>query len=139
MKGRVWSTEGTKSNSAEVTKAHKPWVTLLCIASLVLVFGSLVSPLVQLFVIKCLEVMMNISSLTTRHNPCTPLPDGGTYFDASTRARILKGLEVRLVLDALSGEGDIQTGSKRGSWGREKVSQDEERKRWRDQSRPCQK
>ena len=67
-KGMVWSTEGTKGVSTEVLKAHKPWVIVLCIASLVLIFASLVSPLVHFFLIRGPEVMMNISSLATRHN-----------------------------------------------------------------------
>lgn len=49
---------------------------------------------------------MNILSPATRHNPYIPLPDGGTYLVASTRARLLEGLEVRLV--------DIDKGSNVG-------------------------
>jgi uncharacterized sodium:solute symporter family permease YidK len=79
---------------------------MLCIASIVLILGSLVSPIVHLFLIGDPEVMMNISSLATRNNPYIPLPEGGTDLGASTRARLLKGLRVRF--------GDIEAGSKVG-------------------------
>jgi hypothetical protein len=105
-KTRVWSAPGTKITSTEVIIAHMPWVITLCITSIVLVFASLVSPLVHLFFIRGPEVLMNISSLATRHNPYIPLPEGGTHLGASARARLLKRLEVRF--------GDIEEGSNVG-------------------------
>lgn len=39
--------------------------------------------------------MMNISSLAMRNNIYAPLPENGTYLEASDRARLLKGLKVR--------------------------------------------
>ena len=106
LKGRVWSARGTKGTSKEVIIAHKPWVITLCITSIVLIFASLVSPLIHLFFIRGPEVLMNISSLATRHNPYIPLPDGGTHLGASARAQLLKRLEVRF--------GDIEGGSNVG-------------------------
>jgi hypothetical protein len=106
MKSRVWSARGTKGTSTEVIIAHMPWVITLCITSIVLVFASLVSPLVHLFFIRGPEVLMNISSLATRHNPYISLPEGGTHLGASARARLLKRLEVRF--------GDIEEGSNVG-------------------------
>jgi hypothetical protein len=106
LKGKVWSTKGTKSTSKEVIVAHKPWVITLCIASIVLIFGSLVSPIIHLFFLRAPEVMMNFSSLATRHNSYIPLPEGGTYLGASARARLLQGLKVRF--------GDINEGSDTG-------------------------
>ncbi|KAF3044718.1 hypothetical protein E8E12_009713 [Didymella heteroderae] len=120
LKGKIWTSNGTKSTSIEIVIAHKPWVITLCITSLVLILATLVSPLVRFFLVKGPGVMMNISSLATRHNPYIPLSEGGTYLNVSTRARLLKGLEVRLVdiekgsdighlvLGALKGKEDIE-------------------------------
>lgn len=101
LSGKVWAAEGTKSISTEVIIAHVPWVITLCIASSILVLASLVSPLVHFFLIRDPEVMM-----ATRHNPYIPLPNGGTYLDASARARLLKEVEVRF--------GDIEKWSNVG-------------------------
>jgi hypothetical protein len=57
--------------------------------------ASLVSPLVHCFFIKGPQVMMNISSLATRHNPHMPLSDGGSFLEASDRARPLKDMQSR--------------------------------------------
>lgn len=95
LTGKAWRAEGTRQTSKEVIIAHLPWVITLCVSSVVLTIASFVSPLVHFFLIKGPEVMMNISSLATRHNPYIPLPEGGTYLGASVRARLLKSLEVR--------------------------------------------
>lgn len=104
--GRTWSSQGTKDAETEVIMARKPWVVTLCICSIVLILASLVSPVVHFFFVRGPEVMMNISSLATRHNSYIPLPEGGTHLDASDRAYLLKGLELRL--------GDVETGSSIG-------------------------
>ncbi|KAF1349280.1 hypothetical protein EJ07DRAFT_12235, partial [Lizonia empirigonia] len=86
---------GTRSIESEVIVAHKPWVITLCIASIVLILASLISPVLHHFLIKGPEVMMNLSSLATRGNPHIPLPDGGTFLDASDRARLLRSVRIR--------------------------------------------
>lgn len=68
---------------------------MLCIASILLIVASLVSPIMHYFLLKGPDVMMNISSLATRNNPHIPLPGNGTYLEASDRAKLLKGLKVR--------------------------------------------
>jgi hypothetical protein len=103
LTGKTWSSQGTKDVRIEVIIARKPWVITLCISSIVLILASLVSPVVYFLFIRGPEVMMNISSLATRHNPYIPLPEGGTHLGASDRARLLKGLELRF--------GDVETGS----------------------------
>ena len=101
--GKTWSSQGTKDVQTEIIIARKPWVITLCISSIVLILASLVSPVVHFLFIKGPEVMMNMSSLATRHNAYIPLPEGGTHLGASDRARLLKGLELRF--------GDVETGS----------------------------
>ena len=103
LSAKTWSSHGTKELRTEVIVAQKPWVVTLCISSIVLILASLVSPVVHFFFIKGPEVMMNISSLATRHNPYVPLPEGGTHLGASDRARLLKGVELRF--------GDVELGS----------------------------
>lgn len=105
-KGKVWSAKGTKNTSTETIVAHNPWVITLCITSILLMFASLISPAAQFFLIRGPEVVMNMSSLATRHNPYLSLPDGGTHLGASARARLLKGLKVRF--------GDVEKGSNVG-------------------------
>jgi hypothetical protein len=68
-KAKAWQAEGTRSMVTEILVANKPWVVTLAVASIVLILASLVSPLVHCFLIKGPEVMINISSLATRHNP----------------------------------------------------------------------
>jgi hypothetical protein len=106
MRGRTWTAEGTKTTSTEVIVAHFPWVITLYVISIVLILSSLVSPLAHSFFIRGPELMMNISSLATRHNSYIPLPEGGTHLDASDRARLLKNVEVRF--------GDIEKSSSVG-------------------------
>lgn len=106
LRGRIWSAKGTKDTETEVIIAHKPWVITLCFSSIVLILASLISPFVHVFLIKGPEVMMNISSLATRHNSYIPLPEGGTRLGASTRAQLLKSVRIRF--------GDVERGSEVG-------------------------
>jgi hypothetical protein len=103
LTAKAWPAEGTKAVSTQVIVAHMAWVVTLCVTSILLIVASLISPLVQFFLLKGPDVMMNISSLATRHNPYIPLPKGGTNLGASDRARLLKGLELRF--------GDVEMGS----------------------------
>lgn len=120
LSGKTWSAQGTKESHTEVIIAHKPWVITLCIASIVLIVASLVSPLVHFFLIRGPEVMMNISSLATRHNPYIPLPEGGTHLGASARARLLKGVELRFGdVEMRAGVGHLVIGDAGGKSGAE--------------------
>jgi hypothetical protein len=94
-KARAWTSEGTKSTSTEIIVAHKPWIITLCIASVVLMLASVISPIVHHFLIRGPEILMNMSSLAMRNNPHIPLPEGGTYLDASDRAKLLQGVRIR--------------------------------------------
>ena len=94
-KARVWPAEGTESTITEILVANEPWVITLAMASIVLIAASLVSPVIYCFFIKGPEVMMNILSLATRNNVYIPLPDGGTFLEASDRARLFRGIKVR--------------------------------------------
>jgi hypothetical protein len=95
LKTRAWPSEGTHSTKIEIIVAHKEWVTTLCIASILLIFLSLVSPVVRHSLINGPELIMNISSLGTRDNSLIDVPDTGTYLDPSERARLLKDVKVR--------------------------------------------
>lgn len=95
MKAKVWTVEGTRSTLTQTIIAHKLWVAALSIASNVLILASLISPIVHHFLIKGPEIMVNISGLATRNNPHIPLPEGGTFLEASDRARMLKRVQVR--------------------------------------------
>jgi hypothetical protein len=94
-KPMVWYTPGTYTVRREVIVAHKPWVVVLCIISILLILSSLVSPFLQVFFIRAPDLAMNISSLATRDNKYVPLPACGSSMDASKRARLLKGMRVR--------------------------------------------
>ncbi|KAF3044717.1 hypothetical protein E8E12_009687 [Didymella heteroderae] len=95
MKAKVWTVEGSRSTLTQTIIAQRPWVAALSIASNVLILASLISPLVHHFLIKGPEVMVNISGLAARNNPHIPLPEGGTFLEASDRARMLKRVQVR--------------------------------------------
>lgn len=94
-KPMVWYTPGTYTVRREVIVAHKPWVVVLCIISILLILSSLVSPFLQVFFIRAPDLAMNISSLATRDNKYVPLPASGSSMDASKRARLLKAMRVR--------------------------------------------
>lgn len=120
LSAKTWSSQGTKDLQMEVIMARKPWVITLCISSIVLILASLVSPVVHFLFIRGPEVMMNISSLATRHNPYIPLPEGGTNLGASDRARLLKGLELRFGdVELGSGVGHLAIGTVGGKGGEE--------------------
>lgn len=112
MKAKVWTVEGSRSTLTQTIMAHRSWVAALSIASNVLILASLISPLVHHFLIKGPEVMVNISGLATRNNPYISLPEGGTFLEASDRARMLKRVQVRFG-DCESGEsvGNLVIGS----------------------------
>ncbi|KAF1929841.1 uncharacterized protein M421DRAFT_91623 [Didymella exigua CBS 183.55] len=104
LRGIFWPARGTERNSTEVVVAHKPWVVTLCIASIALIFSSLLSPLIHYIVIEGPEIMMNISSLATRNNSYIQLPEGGTHLNVATSARLLKDVEVpRITVQPASG------------------------------------
>lgn len=65
-KAKVWTAEDTRSIESEIIVAYKPWLITLCIASMVLILTSLISPALHHFLIKGPEVMMNPSSLAAR-------------------------------------------------------------------------
>lgn len=78
-KAKVWTAEDTRSIESEIIVAYKPWLITLCIASMVLILTSLISPVLHHFLIKGPEVMMKPSSLATRGNAHIALPKGGTF------------------------------------------------------------
>jgi hypothetical protein len=92
---RAWPSEGTRSTKIEIIVAHKEWVTTLCIASILLIVLSLVSPVIRHSLINGPELIMNLSSLGTRDNSLVKVPDTGTYLDPSKRARLLKDVNVQ--------------------------------------------
>ena len=75
--------------------AHRGWIIALCIASILLIVLSLVSPFVHHFLATGVDVAMNLSSFARRHNPHIPLPSTGTFLHASDRARLLSKPKVR--------------------------------------------
>lgn len=95
MRAKTWTVEGKRSTFTRTIIAHRFWVAVLSIASNVLILASLISPVLHHFLIKGPEVMVNISGLATRSNPHIPLPEGGTFAEASDRARMLKRVQVR--------------------------------------------
>jgi hypothetical protein len=107
LKARVWPTEGTRSSRTDIIIAHKGWVAILSIASILLIVSSLISPFVHGFLTNGPDAMMNISSLATRNNPHISLPANGTFLDASDRARLLKDITVPY--------GDVEKRSSIGS------------------------
>lgn len=120
LTAKAWPAEGTKAVSTQVIVAHMAWVVTLCVTSILLIVASLVSPLVHFFLLRGPDVMMNISSLATRHNPYIPLPEGGTNLGASDRARLLKGLELRFGdVELGSGVGHLAIGTVGGKGGEE--------------------
>ncbi|KAH6643779.1 hypothetical protein C7974DRAFT_5317 [Boeremia exigua] len=118
-KARVWTTQGTKTFSSEILVANKAWVATLAVASVVLILASLVSPIAHVFLIRGPEVMMNISSLTTRDNPHISLPDSGTFLDASDRAKLLKEMRVKFGdVAGMADTGYLVIGAPSGAHGR---------------------
>jgi hypothetical protein len=91
---RTWRTQGSKSTQTTVIRAHKEWVAALSISSIALILAGLIPPLLRYF-IKGPDILMNISSLSTRNNPYIPLPTHATYMDAADRSRLLRELKVR--------------------------------------------
>ena len=111
-KSKSLDSSRNKSRSTQIVVTHKPWEVILCIASTVLMFASLISPIVHHFLIEGTEIMINISSLATRSNPHIPLPDGGTFLEASDPARILKGVCVRYGdIDSKASVGNLANGA----------------------------
>ena len=104
-KMKLWQTEGTRSHSFEVFRAHKAWVVTLCVASAVLIIASLIPPIIRHFLIKGPDIIMNISSLAMRDNVYIRLPSSGTYLEASDRARLLRDCKVRF--GDVDDQGDI--------------------------------
>jgi hypothetical protein len=103
---RAWRMNGTASRHADIIIAHKGWVTTLGIASIVLLFISLIPPTArQLCNGPPLEV--NLSNLLTRHNPYISLSSTGTSVEADDRARWLKDLRVQF--------GDVESQANIGS------------------------
>jgi hypothetical protein len=95
FKTKAWSAEGTKVERKDVIVAHRGWVVALCFASIVLIVASLVAPAIHHFLTAGVDLAMNISSLAARNNPHMPLPNTGTFLDASDRARLLRNQKVR--------------------------------------------
>ncbi|KAF2818357.1 hypothetical protein CC86DRAFT_309338, partial [Ophiobolus disseminans] len=100
----LWRTSGTRNRAVEIMQAHKPWVTALCIASVILIIASTVPPVVRCFLARGPDVLMNVSSLATRDNAYVAVPGSGTFLDASERARLLRDCRVRFG-DAEDGDG----------------------------------
>jgi hypothetical protein len=95
LDGIAWPAVGTRSTKTSIIVAHKDWVAALAIASVVLIFSSLIPFILRSLLTKGPDLMMNISSLATRNNPYIPLPANGTFLDASDRSRLLKDLTLR--------------------------------------------
>jgi hypothetical protein len=109
---RSWTSEMTKVKREEVIVAHRVWVVVLCLASVVLIVASLVAPIIRHFFATGVNVAMNISSLATRNNPHMSLPRTGTYLDASDRARLLYNHQVRFGdVDSTADVGSLVIGS----------------------------
>ncbi|PVH99918.1 hypothetical protein DM02DRAFT_710166 [Periconia macrospinosa] len=100
------STRVTKKLVTPVIKAHDGWIAVLSIASGILVMASLIPPFFRLFLRRAPDIMMNMSSLGTRHNSYFPLPDTGSFLDAADRARLLRDCLVRFG-DAGGDGGDV--------------------------------
>jgi hypothetical protein len=92
---RAWTTAGTRHTITKIIQAHRLWTLVLVAASAVLIVASLI-PIIMRHLLTCNpDILMNISSLATRNNPHVPLPNSGTYLDASDRARLLRNFKVR--------------------------------------------
>lgn len=89
------STKVTKKSVAPVIHAHDGWIAALCIASGVMVVAILIPTFFRHFLRRAPDIMMNISSLGTRHNPYFPLPEKESFLDAADRARLLRDCSVR--------------------------------------------
>ncbi|KAF2739838.1 hypothetical protein EJ04DRAFT_483218 [Polyplosphaeria fusca] len=96
LKSWVRSVNGTTTTYTERIVAHRSWVIVLSLVSIILILSSLFTPFARHFWIKGPDIAMNISSLATRNNAYVPLPGSGTYLYASDRARLLKNVKVRL-------------------------------------------
>ncbi len=94
--GAHGNTTGSKSSQQEVMIVSKGWVIALCIASIIMIAASLMSPIVHYVLTRGPDLMCNISSLATQNNPHISLPLTGTFMDAGERARLLKSTKVRL-------------------------------------------
>jgi hypothetical protein len=122
FKTKAWSSDLTKTERTEVIVAHRGWVIALCLASIVLIAASLVAPFVHHCLTVGIDVAMNISSLATRDNPHMQIPQTGSYFDASDRARLLRDHKVRFgEVEGAAGVGTLVMGSVGGADGTEIV------------------
>lgn len=86
---------GTMSINTSVIECHIGWVTALLIASAVMSIAVVVNVVLRVFFINSPDVMLNVSSLATRHNQYIATPQLGTYADAADRARSLKRHKIR--------------------------------------------
>ncbi|OTA85288.1 hypothetical protein M434DRAFT_82742, partial [Hypoxylon sp. CO27-5] len=86
---------GTRSTSTPVIQCNYAWVSVLSVASIILVIASLVRPVAAFFFTTAPDLMLNISSLAMRDNPYIAQAASGTFLVASDRARLLKKMKVR--------------------------------------------
>ncbi|KAI1343196.1 hypothetical protein F5Y15DRAFT_427633 [Xylariaceae sp. FL0016] len=116
------TTNGTRSTSETVMHCDRQWVAVLCIASIVIIIGSLINPILRYFFTTTPDLTLNISSLAMRDSPYVGLPASGSSLPAADRARLLKRMRVRFGDVAASNEVGRLAIASLEPWGEQHVA-----------------
>lgn len=101
FKAHTSKSQGFRDSTHDIIRAHKGWCIVLCLSSLSMVVAALGRCVVHHFFCRGPDVALNLSCLAIRDNPFVNIPASGTFLDAADRAKLVKGLRLRL--------GDVQT------------------------------